>query len=100
MHFTIAEGRLYIGSFGQVLESEGFEVKHTSLHPRITPLPGHLADWLRTFARTSLLASMGDEEAEEVMQEVSDICEPDMRDENGGWSAMYVRLRFVAVSPA
>lgn len=86
--------------YAKVLESEGFEVKHTSLHPRITPLPGHLADWLRTFARTSLLASMGDEEAEEVMQEVSDICEPDMRDENGGWSAMYVRLRFVAVSPA
>ena len=74
-------------------------MKHISLHPRITPLPGHLTDWLRAFARTSLLASMGDEEAEEVMQEVSDICEPDMKDENGGWAVMYVRLRFVAVSP-
>lgn len=42
---------------------------------------------------------MGDKEADEVMQEVCDVCEPDMKDENGGWSVMYVRLRFVAVSP-
>jgi hypothetical protein len=51
------------------------------------------------FARTSALASMNDEEAEQVMQEVSDQCEPDMKDENGGWAVMYVRLRFVAVRP-
>ncbi|CAE6472999.1 unnamed protein product, partial [Rhizoctonia solani] len=70
-------------SYAKVLESEGFKVEHISLNPRITPLPGPLLDWLRTFARNSLLAEMEQEEAEKVMQEVSDLCEPDMKDENG-----------------
>ncbi|KAG8698902.1 hypothetical protein FRC09_006947 [Ceratobasidium sp. 395] len=85
--------------YTKVLEAEGFQVKHTSLHPRITPLPGHLNDWLHTFARTSALASMNDEEAQEVIQDISDACKPDMKDEHGGWAVMYVRLRFVAIRP-
>ncbi|KAG9089834.1 hypothetical protein FRC07_012249, partial [Ceratobasidium sp. 392] len=39
--------------YTKVLEAEEFQVRHISLHPRITPLPGHLNDWLLTFARTS-----------------------------------------------
>ncbi|KAF8755257.1 S-adenosyl-L-methionine-dependent methyltransferase [Rhizoctonia solani] len=58
-----------------------------------------LIDWLRTFARNSILANMNDEDAEQVMQDVSDLCEPDMKDEKGGWAIMYVRLRFRAVLP-
>ncbi|KAG8738498.1 hypothetical protein FRC10_006783 [Ceratobasidium sp. 414] len=85
--------------YAKVLEAEGFQVQHTSLSSRVTPLSGHLNDWLLTFARTSALASMSDEEAQEVMQEISDACEPDLKDESGGWAIMYVRLRFVAVRP-
>ncbi|KDN40980.1 hypothetical protein RSAG8_07686, partial [Rhizoctonia solani AG-8 WAC10335] len=85
--------------YAKVLESEGFKIEHISLNPRITPLPGPLVDWLRTFARNSLLAAMSDEEAEQAMQEVSDLCEPDMRDEKGDWAIMYVRLRFRALVP-
>ncbi|QRV92593.1 methyltransferase domain protein [Ceratobasidium sp. AG-Ba] len=85
--------------YAKVLESQGFEVQHASLHPRITPLPGHLNDWLYTFARNSALASMNDEEARQMIQEISDICEVDMKDESGGWGIMYVRLRFVAIRP-
>ncbi|KAH7336808.1 S-adenosyl-L-methionine-dependent methyltransferase [Rhizoctonia solani] len=86
-------------NYAKVLESEGFKVEYISLNPRITPLPGPLIDWLRTFARNSLLAEMNDEEAEHIMREVSDLCEPDMKDKNGGWAIMYVRLRFRAVIP-
>jgi hypothetical protein len=82
-----------------MLESQGFKIDHISLNPRITPLPGTLTEWLRTFARNSFLVALSDEEAEKVMQEVSDLCEPDMKDESGGWAAMYVRLRFLAVIP-
>ncbi|CAE6419445.1 unnamed protein product [Rhizoctonia solani] len=85
--------------YAKVLESEEFKIEHMSLNPRITPLPGSLVQWLRTFARNSLLATMNDEEAEQVMQEVSDLCEPDMKDERGGWAIMYVRLRFRALAP-
>lgn len=42
---------------------------------------------------------MDDDEAEQVMQEVSDLCAPDMKDEKGGWAIMYVRLRFRALVP-
>lgn len=42
---------------------------------------------------------MDDEEAENAMKEVVDICEPDMRDERGEWTVMYVRLRFLASAP-
>ncbi|KAJ1303502.1 hypothetical protein OPQ81_011688 [Rhizoctonia solani] len=85
--------------YAKVLESQGFHIEHLSLSPRITPLPGPLVDWLQTFARNSLLAAMNDEEAARVMQEVSDLCEPDMKDEKGGWAIMYVRLRFRAIVP-
>ncbi|KAF8685650.1 S-adenosyl-L-methionine-dependent methyltransferase [Rhizoctonia solani] len=85
--------------YASVLESEGFKIEQISLNPRFTPLPGPLIDWLRTFARNSILANMNDEDAEQVMQDVSDLCEPDMKDEKGGWAIMYVRLRFRAVLP-
>ncbi|QRV92948.1 SAM-dependent methyltransferase [Ceratobasidium sp. AG-Ba] len=85
--------------YAKVLESEGFEVQHTSLYPRIVTLPGSLIEFLRAFVRGSALASMGDKEAEVAMQEISDICELVMKDKNGAWAIMYVRLRFVAIKP-
>lgn len=81
----------------KLLESSGFEVKHISLHPRMTTLPGRLYDWLVTFCRNSVLEGMSDKEAEEIMQEVEKICEVDSKDFKGNWTVMYVRLRFVAM---
>ncbi|KAG9051669.1 hypothetical protein FS837_000057 [Tulasnella sp. UAMH 9824] len=80
-----------------LLESEGFEVKHISLNPRITPLPGDLVGWQQTFCRESCFADMTDQEAEEAMKEVQALCTVDCQDASGKWSIMYVRLRFVAV---
>ena len=86
------------GFLTQLLESSGFEVQSISLHPRITPLPGPLIDWLRTFCRTSFLRHLDEQEAEEIMSMTQDICSPDCMDERGRWTIMYCRLRVVAVS--
>lgn len=42
---------------------------------------------------------LSDEEAEIAMQEISDLCEPDLKDESGGWAVVYMSLRFVATVP-
>lgn len=81
----------------QLLESAGFEVQHISLNPRITPLNGQLIDWLRLFCRPHFLAEMADEEAEEIMSTVQDICRIDCMDSRGRWTMMYTRLRVVAI---
>ena len=82
----------------QLLEASGFQVQSISLHPRITPLPGPLIDWLRTFSRTSFLRHLEEQEAEEIISMAQDICRPDCMDEQGRWSIMYCRLRVVAIS--
>ncbi|KAG9036757.1 hypothetical protein FRB95_008088 [Tulasnella sp. JGI-2019a] len=83
-----------------LLEKGGFQVTHISLNPRITPLPGSLVDWMRTFCRETWLANLPEQLAEEIMQLVEDRCTVDMRDSGGKWSVMYVRLRFVAILPS
>ncbi|KAG8985159.1 hypothetical protein FRB90_004901 [Tulasnella sp. 427] len=86
-----------VQDYQSLLESEGFEVQHISLTPRITPLPGDLVDWQQTFCRESCFAEMSDQEAAEAMSEVQDLCAVDCRDASGSWAIMYVRLRFVAI---
>ncbi|PCH33037.1 S-adenosyl-L-methionine-dependent methyltransferase [Wolfiporia cocos MD-104 SS10] len=89
-----------VDDYKSLLESSGFDVQTISLHPRITPLNGPLIDWLRLFARPYFLKEMTDEEAEEVMAAVQDLCSVDCRDSQGHWSMMYTRLRLVATVPA
>ncbi|KAG8963651.1 hypothetical protein FRC03_002695 [Tulasnella sp. 419] len=88
-----------IEEYRTLLEEEGFEIKHISLNPRITNLPGDLKDWLRTFCRTTWLGAMSDEEAEDIISEVEQISSVDSKDSSGRWAIMYVRLRFEAVLP-
>ncbi|KAG8907833.1 hypothetical protein FRB99_002006 [Tulasnella sp. 403] len=82
--------------YRQLLEAEGFRVDHISLNPRLTPLPGELLGWLRTFCRDSWLEDLGDQEAEDIMNEVQEKYAIDGKDEFGKWAVMYVRLRFAA----
>ena len=80
------------------------------LYPRPTPRPTGLRGWLKTFARNTFLAGLDDSVADEIMQEVEDVCKVDMywntshpgmgepieAGENKGeegWELMYVRLR-------
>lgn len=84
----------------QVLELGGFKIEHMSVTPRIMRLPGSFIDFLRTLVRGQALGMLSDEEAEIAMQEISDLCEPDLMDETGRWAVIYTSLRFVAVVPA
>ncbi|EGN98113.1 hypothetical protein SERLA73DRAFT_182980 [Serpula lacrymans var. lacrymans S7.3] len=86
-----------IHDYENLLQSSGFHVDHISLHPRLTPLSaGGLHGWLHLFARNSFLKIFNDKEAEEIINEVVQMCEVDCKDGRGEWSMMYVRLRFSA----
>ena len=82
-----------------MLESVGFKVEAIGLHPRLTPVPNGLKAWLNLFARRTMLSDLSDAEADEILDEVVKECEVDMRDEEGSWHIMYVRLRWKAVRP-
>lgn len=79
------------------LERHGFEVRSIQLIPRPTPLPDSGMDgWLRTFRR-GVIESLPAELRETVICETVALLEPVLRDEQGKWTADYVRLRFHAV---
>ncbi|KAF9258037.1 S-adenosyl-L-methionine-dependent methyltransferase [Marasmius fiardii PR-910] len=83
--------------YSKLLVQHGFEVKHISLNPRLTPLPAGMKGWLDVFVCNSWLHGVSEEEANDIMNEVEDICRIDCQDGEGNWSMMYVRLRFVGV---
>jgi hypothetical protein len=63
----------------------------------MTPLPEGLSAWLRLFTRHSFLREFGDDEAEEIIQDVVDMSAVDCKDEEGNWEIVYMRLKFSAV---
>ncbi|KAG1743242.1 S-adenosyl-L-methionine-dependent methyltransferase [Suillus paluster] len=86
-----------IAEYQGLLQSAGFRVNAISLVPRLTPLRnGGLHGWLQLFARRTFLKEFSDEEAAAIIDEVIDMCEVDMKDKEGNWAIMYVRLRFLA----
>ncbi|KAJ3502871.1 hypothetical protein NLJ89_g8693 [Agrocybe chaxingu] len=87
-----------VDEYQALLTTAGFETKHISLTPRITPLPNGLYDWLSVFARTSFLREFSDEEAAQIMKEVEDRCRGDCQEANGKWAMVSARLRVSAVS--
>jgi SAM-dependent methyltransferase len=81
------------------LERRGFRVVEIALFARPTALPGDIAGWLETFAG-SFLAAVPDGERPALMAELREALRPDLCDEDGRWTADYVRLRFAAIKPA
>jgi trans-aconitate methyltransferase len=78
------------------LNRQGFRVEQIALIPRPTPLPeSGMAGWLRTFRR-GVLDSLPETLRETVVNETVALLEPALRDEEGNWTADYVRLRFIA----
>jgi len=74
----------------------GFEIEQIELIPRPTPLPASgMRGWLTTF-RKGVLGAVPDSLREQVIQETVALLEPVLRDEQGNWTADYVRLRFIA----
>ncbi len=78
------------------LRKHGFAVDRMLHFPRPTPLgEGGMAGWLRTFSRGALHA-LPEQERETVVEETVALLAPALRDEQGHWTADYVRLRFQA----
>jgi SAM-dependent methyltransferase len=78
------------------LEQHGFQVQRIALIPRPTPLAeSGMAGWLRTFRR-GVLDGLPEALRDTVVEETAALLEPALRDEDGNWTADYVRLRFVA----
>lgn len=83
-------------AYARLLEKNGFTVERAVLIPRPTPLPTGMGAWLRLF-RQPFFDQFGEAGAEEALQEVLSLLEPSLKDEDGQWTADYVRLRVKAV---
>jgi trans-aconitate methyltransferase len=78
------------------LERHGFVVDEIQLIPRPTPLHGTgMRGWLTTF-RSGVLESVPETLRPILIDETVALLEPVLRDEQGNWTADYVRLRFAA----
>lgn len=79
------------------LQKHGFAVQRMLHFPRPTPLgEGGMVGWLRTFCRGALSA-LPEQLRETVVDETAALLAPALRDEDGHWTADYVRLRFIAI---
>ena len=81
------------------LEAQGFDIRSITPIPRPTPLPGHITDWLETFAQ-SFTTRLPASERPAFLREVGEALRPLLCDAAGRWTSDYVRLRFAAVKPA
>jgi trans-aconitate methyltransferase len=78
------------------LARHGFNVERMELIPRPTPLPASgMEGWLRMFRR-GVIESLPESLRETVIAECCNLLAPALRDEEGNWTADYVRLRFIA----
>jgi trans-aconitate methyltransferase len=83
-------------SYAQRLIRHGFQVQQIALVQRPTLLPeGGMQGWLRTFRR-DVLDGLPEAHRETVVEETTALLAPVLRDEEGNWTADYVRLRFIA----
>ena len=83
-------------SYRSRLEKHGFVVERIELIPRPTPLAtSGMRGWLETFRR-GVLQSLPEPHREAFLDETVALLEPVLRDEEGNWTADYVRLRFIA----
>jgi trans-aconitate methyltransferase len=81
-------------AYSALLEKHGFRVELATLFPRPTPLPTGIAGWLRTFGQGAFSA-VPEELRAEVEQEIIELLRPSLCDEQGNWTADYVRLQVI-----
>ena len=79
----------------QLLSAQGFEVSVCQLIPRPTPLPTGMEGWLETFANP-MVDSLEPAARDQVLADAIDLLAPSLCDQEGNWTADYVRLRFAA----
>jgi SAM-dependent methyltransferase len=84
------------GAYARRLQQHGFTVTRMLHFPRPTPLNADgMAGWLNTFCRGALDA-LPEHLRQIVVDETVALLAPSLRDEEGKWTADYVRLRFIA----
>ncbi|HBY59265.1 MAG TPA: SAM-dependent methyltransferase [Solibacterales bacterium] len=81
--------------FTAVLARHGFAVEQMELFCRPTPLPAGMGRWLETFAGR-FFEPFPEAQRPAVRSEVEELLAPALRDNEGRWTADYVRLRFHA----
>jgi len=77
------------------LQRAGFTVDYIALIPRPTPLPTDMAGWIETFG-DSLLRLLPAEARAVAANDAIELLRPILCDEQGRWTADYMRLRFAA----
>jgi trans-aconitate methyltransferase len=82
--------------FSNLLVNSSFTVRYIEIIQRPTQLPGELLNWMEIFAQpfTNAVEKV---HRQSFLDEVSQRCETELRDEEGRWRIDYVRLRFAAV---
>lgn len=83
------------GEYSARLSRAGLNVSYIELIPRPTPLPTGMRAWLQTFAMPFTKAIAEDRRGA-FLNEVTERLKPVLCDEEGRWTADYVRLRFAA----
>ena len=82
--------------YAQRLASHGFEVQQIALIQRPTLLPeSGMEGWLKTFRR-GVLDGLPESLRDKIVEDTTALLAPALRDEQGNWTAFYVRLRFIA----
>jgi SAM-dependent methyltransferase len=90
-----------IESFTRLYCIAGFSEVHAELIPRPTPLPGGVADWVKTFrAGVMDMAMVPEWERDDIGAAVEARVAPALRQPDGSFCADYVRLRFTMKKPA
>lgn len=77
------------------LERGGFAVDYIALIPRPTPLPTDMTGWIETFG-DALLRQLPAEARAAARDDAVALLRPVLCDEQGRWTADYMRLRFAA----
>jgi SAM-dependent methyltransferase len=82
--------------FSRRLVAAGFTPVSVELIPRPTPLPSGMEAWLRTFAGP-VFEQLPADARKGAIDETVDLLRWSSCDEQGRWTADYVRLRFAAI---
>jgi len=100
-HSDLEDGVNYYptpNAYTRRLQSHGFRVQQIALIPRPTPLAeSGMKGWLQTFRR-GVIEGLPEGLREKVVEETAALLEHALRDEEGNWTADYVRLRFIAIA--
>jgi trans-aconitate methyltransferase len=84
-----------VDDYSARLNRAGFQIDYIALIPRPTPLPTGMRGWLETFA-IPFTNVLPEADRGGFLDEVTERLRPALCDEQGRWTADYMRLRFLA----